>query len=81
MSIFKMASFTNIEIVKNLNDAALEAFKKGDYFQSAIINFQRVEILLRLVVHIFARKNGSPKDVIEKIESEKSFFNLVVFLA
>jgi hypothetical protein len=79
-TLFKMASFTNADIVKTLNDSALEAFKKGDYFQSAIINFQRVEILLRLVVHIFARNNGAAKDIIEKIEDEKHFFNLVIFL-
>lgn len=77
---FKMASFANTDIVKSLNDSALEAFKKGDYFQSAIINFQRVEILLRLVVHISARNNGSTMDIIEKIENEKHFFNLVIFL-
>lgn len=80
MTLFKMASSANIGIVKNLNDSALEAFNKGDYFQSAIINFQRVEILLRLVVRIFARNNGSSKDIIEKIENEKSFFKLVIFL-
>lgn len=80
MTLFNMASSANIDIVKNLSASALEAFKKGDYFQSAIINFQRVEILLRLVVHIFARNNGSSKDIIEKIENEKSFFNLVIFL-
>ncbi len=74
-----MASFANTDIVTNLNNSALEAFKKGDYFQSAIINFQRVEILLRLVVHIFARNNGVAKDIIEKIENEKHFFNLVIF--
>jgi len=80
MTLFKMASSANIGIVKNLNDSALEAFNKGDYFESAIINFQRVEILLRLVVHILARNNGSSKDIIEKIENEKSFFKLVIFL-
>lgn len=80
MTLFKMASSANIGIVKNLNDSALEAFNKGDYFQSAIINFQRVEILLRLVVHILARNNGSSKDIIEKIEKGKSVFNLVIFL-
>lgn len=80
VALFKMASFANTDIVTNLNDSALEAFKKGDYFQSAIINFQRVEILLRLVVHIFVRNNGSSRDIIEKLENEKSFFNLVIFL-
>lgn len=79
-TLFKGASSANIDTVKNLNDSVLEAFKKGDYFQSAIINFQRVESLLRLAVHIFARNNGSSKDIIEKIENEKSFFNLVIFL-
>lgn len=79
-TLFKMSSFTNADTVTNLNDSALEAFGKGDYFQSAIINFQRVEILLRLVVHIFARNNGAAKDIIEKIENEKHFFNLVIFL-
>lgn len=79
VTLFKMANFANTDIVTNLNDSALEAFKKGDYFQSAIINFQRVEILLRLVVHIFARNNGVVKDIIKKIENEKHFFNLVIF--
>lgn len=71
----------NMGIVEDLNKTALDAFGAGNYFQSAIINFQRLDFMLRLVSTVFAREIGVVPRAISEIDEEKSFKNIVVFFS
>lgn len=68
------------EVFLKLAEMSDEAYKHGHYIQSAITGFQLVELFLRVVVNTFAVRNASSKDIMEKLEDEQKFVNLVVFL-
>lgn len=70
----------NWNIVKDLNDAAREASDSGHYLQSAIIVFQRLEILLRIIIFSSAVKKRLSDLVLKQVEHEKNFFQLVLYL-
>jgi len=67
-------------MVKDLNDAAREASESGHYLQSAIIIFQRLEILLRIILFSSAVKKRLSDFALKQIEYEKNFFQLVLYL-
>jgi hypothetical protein len=69
-----------ISIIGDLSKRADEAFKSGHHLESSIIMFQLVEFFLRLVINIWAKQKRSSEDILEKVESEQSFFKLVIFL-
>ena len=70
-----------LEIVEDLNKAALEAHKAGHFLEAAIINFQRIEVLLRLAITVYARALGVIGSAVNSIDEEQSFHNLVVFFS
>lgn len=69
-----------ISIIGDLSKRADEAFKSGHHLESSIIMFQLVELFLRFVINIWAKQKGSSEDILDKLESEQSFFKLVIFL-
>jgi len=67
--------------LSNLYSMAYETYKKGHYIESALINFQLVEIQLRLITHIFAKRIGLTDSTYKKIvEKEDRFFLLINYL-
>jgi hypothetical protein len=70
-----------LEVVENLNKAGLEAIKTGHHFEGAIINFQRLEVLLRLATTIYATELGINKSALRAINEEQRFHNIVVFFS
>ena len=68
------------EIFLGLYETLVKAYRDKHYIESAIIGFQLVEVFLRLVIYLYAIKNASPKDIIERLEDEQRFFKLVIFL-
>lgn len=65
------------ELIKN----AHKAFESGHYLESSIIMFQLVEYFLRLVLDSLAKKNRLSEDVIKKLKSKWSFYNMAVFFS
>jgi len=70
----------NWDIVEDLNKAAREASDSGHYLESAIIIFQRLEILLRIILFSSAVKKRFSDFVLKRVEDEKNFFQLVLYL-
>lgn len=71
----------HLQIFDDLNKAALEASKAGHHFEAAIINFQRLEVLLRLAIAFHAGSLGVNKSAFKTMVDEQSFRKIVVFFS
>jgi len=71
----------NLDLINELQTIAMEAFKANHYFQSAVIFFQRLEIILRFVTFYFAKKAEVNETAISEINREQSFFHLITFFS
>lgn len=68
-------------MMEELKAASLDAFEHKHYIQSAVIIFQTVEWLLRIMISATARSKDIDKDIQKKIaEKETSFDRLVLYL-
>jgi len=71
----------NPNMFEGLQQASTDAFLHGHYLQSAIIMFQTVETLLRILVLATAQSRGIMEEVVvETLQTEKSFYKLVFYL-
>ena len=70
-----------LEVAEDLCRAALEAHKTGNFFEAAIINFQRIEALLRILITGRGRAMMVVESAVSAIDEEKSFHTLVVFFS
>lgn len=68
-------------MIGELKEASSDAFKHKHYLQSAVIIFQTVDILLRIMISGIARSKGSDENIRKEIaEKETSFYRLVLYL-
>lgn len=68
-------------MIGELKEASLDAFKHKHYLQSAVIIFQTVDILLRIMISGIARSKGIDENIRKEIaEKETSFYRLVLYL-
>lgn len=68
-------------MIGELKEASLDAFKHKHYLQSAVIIFQTVDILLRIMISGIARSKGIDENIRKEIaEKEMSFYRLVLYL-
>ncbi|MCK4820377.1 hypothetical protein KA005_31725 [bacterium] len=78
MKIKKRKNFDNI--VDDLRNRSLEAFKQGHSLESAIIVFQTVENLLRIAISGFAKGKKVRKEIIKRCsEKDQSFLRLISY--
>jgi hypothetical protein len=67
-------------LIDQLKQSSLLAFEQGHYFQSGIILFQTVEILLRICVSAYGRSHGVTESVLrECVDNEISFRRLTLY--
>lgn len=76
----KFATESFIKLSMDLHGSAIKAFNDQHYLESGIIYFQLVEVTLRLVIHLLARKHEASESAIERIEKEQGFYQLILFL-
>jgi hypothetical protein len=68
------------EDLSNLHSIAYKAYRTGHYIESAIIDFQLVEIQLRIIIFLLAQRIGLSDSTYEMVEKEDRFFLLVIYL-
>jgi hypothetical protein len=71
----------NSALIDQLKESALSSFRQGHYFQSGIILFQTVEVLLRICVSGLGRTHGVAASVLKECASDEiSFRRLTLYL-
>ncbi|HSR52162.1 MAG TPA: hypothetical protein VLV83_15125 [Acidobacteriota bacterium] len=69
------------KLLSDMELASLEAYTKGHYIQSALILFQAIETLLRIVIRTHGQARGIPdKVLLEAADKEQSFLRLTLHL-
>ena len=68
-----------LNFAEELSKAAMKAHEAGNYLEAGIINFQRTEGLLRIIIIAYAYLRGIPASTIKAIKKEQSFYSLVIF--
>jgi hypothetical protein len=70
----------NLKIIEEMKESSLSAYQQGHYFQSGIILFQMVEILLRICTSAYGRSRGvAPSILTECTDNEMSFRRLTLY--
>lgn len=68
-------------LLGDIEQASREAFEKGHYIQSALILFQAIETLVRIVIKTYGQKKGiSDQALTEAADREQSFLRLTLHL-
>ncbi len=68
-------------LLGDIEKASREAFDKGHYIQSALILFQAIETLLRIVIKTYGQRRGiSDLALTEAADREQSFLRLTLHL-
>lgn len=69
------------QLLSDMEQASLEAYTKGHYIQSALILFQAIETLLRIVIRTHGQAQEIPdKVLLEAADKEQSFLRLTLHL-
>jgi transcriptional regulator with XRE-family HTH domain len=77
----KPAGDSKKSLLGDIEQASREAFDKGHYIQSALILFQAIETLLRIVIKTYGQKKGiSDLALTEAADREQSFLRLTLHL-
>jgi hypothetical protein len=71
-SFFKLSLDSHVPAIKTFNDQ--------HYLESGIIYFQLVEVTLRLAIYLLTSKQEVSESATERIEKERSFYRLILFL-